>query len=110
MKTIEGIEFWSFVSKPAEISENPRFCNGMTVKEWIDNQYSGGYHSSIVSLQKEGCARAGGWCFDLKPWLKKYIYTFYGSIYSAYAPSVKALRKSLALRRVEHVALAPEGF
>lgn len=110
MKTIEGIEFWAFVSKPCgDLKENGSLCGGKSVKEWLAEKFSGGYNFGVDNL-RHGFYKIGGWCFDLRPFMKKYIYTYYDSIYTSYAPSIKGIRNALHLRRVEKVALAPKGF
>lgn len=109
MKTSEGISFWAFVENPAETKSTVSLCGGKTVKEWLDAKFS-----NIVNFGADhllhGFYKYGGWCFDLRPFMKKYIYTSCGSIFSDYAPSVKALRKIKSLNRQERVALAPKGF
>lgn len=109
MKTTEGIEYWAFVSEPKQLDEAPTLCRGLPIKEWLEQNYDGGCHFGTENLLN-GFYKVGGWCFDLKPYMKKYIYTWYGSIHSAYAPSVKALRSARHLGRFEKVALAPKGF
>ena len=107
-KTIEGVEFWAFVENPAEMVENPALCQEKTVKEWLKVKFNGGF--SCNELVKDGFYKYLGWCFNLRPYLKKYIYTSYGSIYTAWAPSVALLRSAVGLSRSERVALAPKGF
>lgn len=110
MKTTEGIEFWAFVSDPKDLgTDTPTLCNGLSVKEWLDKKFSSRCNFGTDNLVN-GFYKEGGWCFDLKPYMKKYIYTCYGNIYSAYAPSVKALRTVRSIKRFEKVALAPKGF
>lgn len=107
-KTVEGIEFWAFVESPADMKENYSLCNGENIKEWLNSMYQGSFNRYY--LREEGFYRIRGWCFDLRPYLKKYVYTCYGSIYTAWAPSVALLRSVLGLSRSERVALAPKGF
>ena len=109
MKTTENIEFWAFVSEPRELKETVSLCNGKTVKEWLNMKFDNHYHFGIDNLQ-HGFYKEGGWCFDLRPFMKKYIYTFYDSVYVGYAPNVKGLRSANHLRKCEKVALAPKGF
>lgn len=109
MKTTENIEFWAFVDEPAELSDSVSLCKGKSVKEWLEMKFSSGCSFGIDNL-KSGFYKIGGWCFDLRPFMKKYIFTDYGSIRRAYAPSVKGLRSANYLRRSERVSLAPKGF
>lgn len=110
MKTTEGIEYWAFVPTPKDLGPNtPTLCNGLSIKEWLDKKFSSRCNFGIDNLSK-GFYHEGGWCFDLRPYMKKYIYTYYENIYSAYAPNVKGLRKVQGLKQFERVALAPKGF
>lgn len=109
METLEGITFWAFVSKPVELKDEVSICNGKTVKEWLNEKFDDGYHFGTDNLL-HGFYKVGGWCFDLTPFMKKYIFTYGDSIRTAYAPSVKGLRKATHLRRCERVSLAPKGF
>lgn len=107
-KTVEGVRFWAFVENPAEMVENPALCHGKTVKEWLNDAFKDCFKNN--NLIRYGCYKIFGWCFDLRPYLKKYIYTCCGSIYTAWAPSVALLRSVRCLSRSERVALAPKGF
>ena len=109
MKTTENIEFWPFVSEPRELSETVSLCGGKSVKEWLSMKFDNGYHFGIDNL-RQGFYREGGWCFDLRPFMKKYIYTYFGAVYIGYAPNVKGLRCANHLKRNERVALAPKNF
>lgn len=109
MKTSEGITFWKFVENPVELNDNVSLCDGKTVKEWLDMKFSSCANFGAYNLT-HGFYKIGGWCFDLRPFMKKYIYTSCGSIFSGYAPSVRGLRKAHHLNRQERVALAPKGF
>lgn len=109
METSEGIVFWAFVESPAELKDEVSLCNGKTVKEWLNEKFDGGYHFGTDNLL-HGFYKAGGWCFDLTPFMKKYIFTDEDFIRTAYAPSVRGLRKAACLKRCERVALAPKGF
>ena len=109
MKTTENIEFWAFVKNPVELKTPVSLCDGKTVKEWLKEKFSSIANFGVDNLQC-GFFRIGGWCFDLRPFMNRYIYTSYGSIFVCYAPSVKGLRETKALRRCERVTLAPEGF
>lgn len=113
MKTIEGVEFWAFVSNPCELKGNLtdgiKLCDGKSVKRWLAEKFRSGFNFGIDNL-KHGFYKIGGWCFDLRPFMKKYIYTYYDSIYTSYAPSIKGVRTAFNLRRVEKVAIAPKGF
>ena len=109
MKTSEGISFWAFVDSPAELKPTVSLCNGKTVKEWLDEKFSSVANFGIDHLT-HGFYKIDGWCFDLRPFMKKYIYTSYGSIFTGYAPNVKSLRKVNCLNRQQRVALAPKGF
>lgn len=109
MKTTEGIQYWAFVDNPRTLSENPSLCGGLSIKEWLDRRFSSTCSFGLDNL-RNGFYKLGGWCFDLRPFMKKYIYTYYDSIHSAYAPNVKGLRSAHNLRRSEKVALAPKGF
>ena len=109
MKTSEGIEFWAFVSEPRKLADKVSLCNGKSIKEWLSMKFDNGYHFGIDNL-RQGFYKEGGWCFDLRPFMNKYIYTNCGSVYVGFAPSVKGLRSANCLNRNERVALAPKGF
>ena len=109
-KTTEGIEFVAFVDEPAEFKSCTRtLCIGETVQDWLKKKYSSRCNFGMDSLP-HGYYKEGGWKFDLRPFMRKYIYTDCGSIYSAWAPNVTCLRSGMGLSRNEHVALAPDGF
>ena len=109
MKTSEGINFWAFVENPTELKDNVSLCNGKTVKEWLTMKFSSRVNFGVDDLT-HGFYKIGGWAFDLRPFMKKYIYTSYGSVFTGYAPNVKSLRKVNYLNRQERVALAPKVF
>lgn len=109
MLTTEGIFYRAFVAKPAELKDNVSLCNGKSVKDWLKEKFDGGYHFGTDNLL-HGIYRVGGWEFNLRPFMKKYIFTDYDSIRVCYAPSVAGLRRVCCLRRGERVALAPKGF
>lgn len=109
MKTTEGIVFRAFVQYPGKLKESTTLCEGKSVKSWLKEKYNTASFG-LDNLLHDGKFKCMGWEFDLRPHLKKYIYTFYGSIYSAWAPDVASLRKAKGLRRFEKVALSPAGF
>lgn len=109
MKTTENINFWAFVQHPADLKGGISLCNGKSVKEWLNSKFSSRTNFGVDNL-RHGFYKEGGWCFDLRPFMKKYIYTSYGSIYTCYAPNVRGLRQINCLKRCERVALAPKGF
>ena len=109
MVTTENIRFWAFVREPRKLNDSVSLCDGKPVKQWLEMKFSSGCNFGVDNL-KQGFYKEGGWCFDLRPFMKKYIYTNFGEIHSGYAPSVKALRSANRLTRSERVSLAPKGF
>lgn len=101
----------AFVESPAAFPSGliEGLQDSKSVKEWLCSKYSSPFSFGVDSL-KRGFYRLGGWSFDFRPFLKKYIYTDCGSIHTCYAPNIKAVRKANSLRRAERVAAAPEGF
>ena len=108
-QTSEGVNFWAFVAEPAATVDHPSICNGKSIKDWLESKYKSSCAFGIDNLTN-GVYKLGGWCFDFRPYMKKYIYKSECGIYTAYAPSVKGLRSALSLGRKVPVALAPKGF
>ena len=106
-KTIEGINFWAFVNDPAPLPENVSICNGEDIKKWLESKYNSGPDA----LVRTGLYKKGGWEFNFRPYLNKYIYKYPdGGIFIGFAPSVKALRNALYLKPNVKVANCPKNF
>ena len=69
-----------------------------------------GYSPHFHSLVNEGVIRSAGYVFDMKPFLKKYLYRSYGSINVGYAPSKEALRNICHLSKTDSVVECPKDF
>ncbi len=110
-KTKEGIEYRAFVENPKTIPEIFSLCDGDNIEDWLEEKYSSSSNFGVDHLLKEGCYRKGGWLFDLRPYLKKYIIKEpYGFLHMAYAPSVYLLRRVDNLNSLVKIALAPKNF
>lgn len=84
-KKIETVTGYPFVS---HVDQNKR----PTLKtSYIDVVFSDKYHSDLNNLLK-GYIKFRGYIFDLKPYLKKYLYKSHDAWIEAYAPSKTALR------------------
>ena len=60
---------------------------------------------------RSGIYRYGGWAFDLRPFMKKYMYRDCDDrIQEAWAPNIKVLRKAAYIPRYTKVVPVPEGF
>ncbi len=69
-----------------------------------------GYSHHFHGLVKEGNIRDGGYIFNLKPFLKCYLYRQEGQILIGWAPSKDALRRVCDLPKNASVVDCPKGF
>ena len=73
-----------------------------TAKAFLESKYDRGLIFGLDHLRDSGFYRVAGWAFDLRPWMKKYVYKQYNHWQEAYAPSKTLLRRSL-YGRVEKI-------
>ena len=58
-------------------------------------------HSVLSTMMHEGGIKSGGWFYDLRSVLKKYLFKQYGEWKEVYAPNKTALRKAVYGRIIE---------
>lgn len=63
-------------------------------EKFLEKIYSEKFSFGIHNLKSYAEYRVNGWAYDLKPYLKRYLYKHYGIWMEAYAPSRTLLRKS----------------
>lgn len=109
-RTSEGIEYYAFVENPKPLPENFSLCDG-NITSWLKKRYTSPNNFGVDYLKRDGQYREGGWLFDLRPYLKKYIVKKTCNVlYLAYAPSVYDLRKADNLKASTKIAVAPFNF
>ena len=112
LMTADGVRYWCFVDhEPLHFIGNPQLFCGKTAGQWLSERYSDRCSYGVHDLMDRGIYRYGGWAFDLRPFMKKYMYRDYdGRILEAWAPNKTLLRKAAYLRRNTKVVPVPEGF
>ena len=60
----------------------------------LNSIFNGSCHSQLDNIKRSGYSKILGYQYNLKPYLKKYVYKQYNSWYEAYAPNKTLLRKS----------------
>ena len=66
--------------------------------------------SAVHDALSFGCLKLGGWCYDFRDELKKFIYKdYYGGWTEVYAPNKTAIRKSVYGRIVKIIELGEKG-
>ena len=53
------------------------------------------FHSVLSTIMNEGGIKSGGWFYDLRSVLKKYLFKQYGEWREVYAPNKTLLRKAV---------------
>lgn len=62
-------------------------------KTFLCDLYSGSrFAFGLVGVIDTGIYNQHGWAYDLRPYLKRFWFSQYGMLYSAYAPSKSMLR------------------
>lgn len=71
-----------------------------TARPTIDNpivflreRYNNRFNFGIQVLLSNGIYKVGGYVYDFRPYLKRFVYKQYGSWTEAYAPNKTSLRK-----------------
>lgn len=110
MVTADGVRYWCFVDhEPRQLADEPKLFGGKTARQWISERYC--FSWTCSELMSSGIYRCGGWAFDLRPFMKKYMYRDCDyRIQEAWAPNIKALRKAAYIPRYTKVVPVPEGF
>lgn len=81
-------------------AKRPSGFDEMTIREFLKMKYDKGYHFGTDALVKSGCYREGGWEFDFRPFLKKYlVLSGYNTWTEAFAPTKTGARNAYALSR-----------
>lgn len=62
--------------------------------EMIKEKYQRGCFFGLDNLLSIGCYKLGGWCYDFREELKKYVYKQYGQWHEVYAPNKTLLRRA----------------
>jgi hypothetical protein len=108
--TADGVRYWCFVDhEPLQFNGEPKLFGGKAPRQWLSEKYCFSWTSS--DLMRSGIYRYGGWAFDLRPFMKKYMYRDWDDrIQDAWAPNIKALRKAARISRYIKVVPVPEGF
>lgn len=91
MKNLESITGYPFVDH-VDQNKTPKIHGA---KDYLTSMYNGKHHSQIRNLHKWGVVKIGGYSYDFKPLLKKYVYKQYGGWTECYAPNKTLLRKSI---------------
>lgn len=61
---------------------------------WVKNKYAdGGYQFGLDNLTRHGVYKLSGWCFNFKPYLKRFVYLQYGQWHECHAPNKTLMRK-----------------
>lgn len=112
MFTADGVRYWCFVDhEPLHFNGEPRLFGGKTPSQWLSGKYKDCYSFGVSTLMKNGIYMLGGWAFDLRPFMKRYMYRDYDRvIQEAWAPNKTLLRKAAHLPRNTKVVPVPEGF
>jgi len=85
MESVIGLPFVSHVNQELRPTlENP--------KEWLKRCYVR-FYTNIENVVNYGTYKNMGYAYDLKPYLKKYLYKLHGRWHEAYAPNKTSLRK-----------------
>ena len=63
--------------------------------EFLNHHYHSGYSGAISNLLNSGVYKSMGYCYDFKPYLKRFVYKQYGNWTEAYAPNKTKLRKAV---------------
>ena len=63
-------------------------------KEFIKLLYNEKFIFGLDNIKEYGVFKLNGWAYDLKPYLKKYLYKEYNQWFEVYAPNKTLLRKS----------------
>lgn len=110
--TADGVRYWCFVGhEPLQFNGEPRLFCGKTSGQWLSDKYSAGYALGVTTLMRSGVYRYGGWEFDIRPFMKRYMYRDCDDrIQEAWAPNKTLLRKAARLTRYTKVVPVPEGF
>jgi hypothetical protein len=74
----------------------------MTFESFIGNYNK---YCSQVCNALNGCLKIGGWCYDFRDQLKKYLYKQRGEWREVYAPNKTAIRRSIYGRIDQIIAL-----
>jgi hypothetical protein len=73
----------------------PDILNGKSEIDFLKSKYQKGCIFGLNNLQHNGCYKLSGWCFDFRPFLKKFIVKQYDSWQEYYAPNKTLLRNSI---------------
>jgi len=76
------------------ISTQPNILNGKTPLEFLKDKYTQKFSFGIDNLKRSGVYKIHGWCFDFKPFLKRYYVEQHGMIHIEYAVNKTAIRTS----------------
>ena len=85
--TVIGLPFVSHVCQTSRPT--------IDAKEIIKNVYGNFYHSDRHNIMYNGCYKSMGYKYDLKEFLKSYIYKQNGEWIEVFAPNKTLLRKSV---------------
>lgn len=56
------------------------------------------YHGSRINMINNGVYKLMGYKYDFKPYLKKYLFKFYGEWHEGYAPNKTLLRQAIGCK------------
>lgn len=112
-KQLPAIHYYAFVSNPQNLSEEQLNQSAQRYAEdWSRTDFWGGYHGSLYNVMTFGTVKSGGWEFNLRPVLKRWLVKDLndGSIRQYYAPTKTALRKTGYFHSQSKIIESPEGF
>ena len=91
MITLNEVNAYAFSETATK--DRPQFS--ITVKDFVKSKYQRGCFFGLDNLMSQGVYKIHGWCFNLRPFLKKFLYKQYGDWHEVFAPNKTALRSSV---------------
>ena len=74
---------------------------------FLKNVFGSGYHSSLHTVRTTGFYKSMGYRYNLKSFLKQYLYKQYDGWFEVYAPNKTLLRKTITGKIIRIVELKP---
>ena len=99
-KTVRGYPFVAWVNP----DHRPLLIDPVN---FLKNVFGPGYHSSLHNILTTGFYKSAGYMYNLKPFMKRYLYKQYDSWYEVYAPNKTLLRKTISGKIVRIIELKP---
>lgn len=91
LKDVDAVIFSDFAKEKPALNEEET----MTPKEFLQKKYVSRYSFGNDSLQRSGVYLLGGWQFNFRPYMKKYLVKQYGDWKELWAPNKTLIRKAL---------------